>query len=264
MYANHCQNLVEVENGIKRIELDLRRFISISDSKNEYTYTKILSQLITCWAEVRILKVLYEQGAFSQSEIDAILHGRATLESKWKDSVELAFLKAYSLNRSLPVESQLTGEPRARYNQIIDLISNELLPSIQLRNRIAHGQWRTAFTSNLKNISAPLTQQLSRENIISLQLKKNILIGLALIIHDLAVSRPTFERDFDKYFRSILENRRNLHNRDYNVYKLKMIAQYQRGLLKRRQNPTVNEWWFIKIKNKIFKLILSIRTFFNR
>jgi hypothetical protein len=77
MYAEHCKNLLEVENGIDRIELDLRRFISMNEVKNEYTYTKILSQLITCWAEVRILKVLHEQNAFTQIEIDAILQKRS-------------------------------------------------------------------------------------------------------------------------------------------------------------------------------------------
>ena len=172
MYAEHCQNLREVENGIERIELDLRKYISMNDSQNEYTYTKILSQLITCWAEVRILKVLHEPKAFTQAEINGILPQKSSLEDKWKNSVKLAFSKAYNLNGLTPIEAQLSGDAQIRYLEIMNLISNDLLPSIQLRNRIAHGQWRTAFTGNLRSISVSLTQQIENENIISLQLKK--------------------------------------------------------------------------------------------
>ena len=59
-------------------------------------------------------------------------------------------------------------------------------------------------------------------------------MGLAFLIHDLAVSPPTFERDFDKNYRLVEENKRNLHKRTYNDYRTKMIAKYQRGLAKRR------------------------------
>lgn len=261
MYAEHCKNLIEVENGISRIELDLRRFISMDDVKNEYTYTRILSQLITSWAEVRILKVLHEQNAFTQTEIDGILQKRnVTLQSKWEDSVELAFVKAYSLNSALPIAPQLNAMNQARYNRIMDLIVNDLSLSITLRNRIAHGQWRVALTSNLKSVSTILTQQIANENIVTLQLKKKILLGLALIINDLSVSPTTFERDFNKHYRLVDENRINLHNRNYSNYRTNMILKYQRGLVKRRilqENETIrlkNNWF-----TKIFKRFIILR-----
>ena len=260
MYAEHCKNLLEVENGIDRIELDLRRFISMNDIKNEYTYTKILSQLITCWAEVRIMKVLHELNAFTQIEIDSILQKRsATLQSKWEDSVKSAFTKAYTLNSTLPIGQQLNVVNQSRYIQIMDLIANDLSLSITLRNRIAHGQWRTALTSNLKSVSSTLTQQIIDENIVSLQLKKKIMIGLALIINDLAVSPATFERDFDKHYRLVAENKVNLHNRNYSDYRNKMILKYQRGLEKRRALETSQT---IRLKNnwltRIFKRFIIL------
>lgn len=255
MYIQHCKNLLEVENGIDRIELDLRRFISMNDIKNEYTYTKILSQLITCWAEVRILKVLHEQNAFTQIEIDAILLKRnATLQSKWEDSVNLAFTKAYSLNSTSPIDQQLNTINQSRYLQIMDLIANDLSLSITLRNRIAHGQWRTALTSNLKSVSPSLTQKINDENIVGLQLKKKILTGLALIINDLSVSPITFERDFNKHYRLIAENKINLHNRNYSDYRNKMIQKFQRGAEKRRSLEAAQK---INLKNNLFTRIFK-------
>ena len=124
---------------------------------------------------------------------------------------------------------------RVRYNELKNLISSDLLPSIEIRNRIAHGQWKIAFTNNLRNTSSPLTGQLRLENIVLLQLKKKLLIGLSSLIHDLAVSPLTFERDFDKNYKLIEQNKRNLHKRDFCLYKQKMIDKYQRGIVKRNE-----------------------------
>ena len=80
---------------------------------------------------------------------------------------------------------------------------------------------------------------------------------MALIINDLAVSPPTFERDFDQNYIIISQNKTNLHKRNYNNYKLNMVAKYQRGLQKRRseENKTTaikNESWIYRVFQKIF------------
>lgn len=234
-YKQHCENLGEIEAAIRTIELDLRRYISTQQNNNVFIYTKILSHLITCWAEVRILKLIYENNAFSNAEIDKILSS-STLEFKWQNALDIAISKAYNLNNTQNISSKLGTTPRFRYEEMSNLIKLDLLPSIELRNRIAHGQWKIAFQSDLKSISTKLTGQLRLENIVALQLKKKLLVGLAQTIHDLAVSPLTFERDFDKNFRLIEENKRNLHKRDYQVYKQKMIDKYNRGVLKRKSS----------------------------
>lgn len=232
-YKHHCQNLSEIQAAITIIELDLRRYISTQQEKNVFIYTKILSYLITCWAEVRILKLTYENKAFTQSEIDEILSSK-TLELKWQNALDIAISKAYGLNNRNNISSKLATTPRFRHNEMSELIKSDLLPSIELRNRIAHGQWKIAFQIDLKNISTKLTGELRKENIVALQLKKKSLIGLAQTIHDLAVSPSTFERDFDKNYRLIEENKRNLHKRDYQNYVMKMVDKYNRGTIKRK------------------------------
>lgn len=234
MYQNHCSNLREVENGINVIERDLRHSISTGNVNNEITHTRILSHLITCWAEVRVHKLIYEDQAFSNSEIAQIIAHGVTLENKWIKALNISYVKAHNLNLLTPIETQLFGEDLRRYSEIKKLINNDLLSSIQVRNRIAHGQWKIAFSSSLKSVSNDLTTRISQENIVSLQLKRNLLDGLARLIHDLAVSPPTFIRDFNRNFNFIEENKRNLHKRSYTNYKLKMVQKYQRGQLKKK------------------------------
>jgi hypothetical protein len=232
MYKQHCENIREIEEAIKLVELDLRRYISSQQDKHAYKYTKLLSYLITCWTEVRILKLAFEKDVFNVAEIEMIVSA-GTLNDKWVTALEIAICKAYGINRSLDIATQLLFTARIQFNELRNLISSDLLSSIELRNRIAHGQWKFAFTNDLKNISTPLTGELRQENIVKLQLKRKLLIGLATLIHDLAVSPTTFERDFDKNYKLIEQNKRNLHKRDFNDYKQKMIAKFERGKVKR-------------------------------
>lgn len=200
----------------------------------------MLSYLITCWTEVRVLKLAYERNTFSSNESDSIILAR-TLSEMWVTALNISISKAYGINRNLDIASNLPFTARARYTELNKLISTDLLPSIELRNRIAHGQWKFAFTNDLRSISTALTGELRQENIVKLQLKKKILIGLATLIHDLAVSPPTFERDFDVNYRLIEENKRNLHCREFNRYKQIMIDKYTRGIAKRNQVREIHQ-----------------------
>lgn len=224
---------MEIEGAISLLELDLRRYISRQQESYVYKYTKLLSYLITCWTEVRVLKLAYEPIAFTQHEVNEIISS-ATLADKWITALDISISKAYRINQHANIANQLVFTPRVRYNEIKNLINTDLVSSIELRNRIAHGQWKIAFTNDLRSISTPLTGQLRIENIVTLQLKKKLLTGLSALIHDLAVSPPTFERDFDKNYRLIEENKRNLHQRDYIAYAQKMVAKYLRGQARRR------------------------------
>lgn len=207
-------------------------------TKNEYIYTKILSYLITCWVEVRILKLAYEPPAFTPNETKEIISS-STLENKWITALNIAICKAYKISKIQDVDTianNIAFTARTRYKELIKLIKDDLLESIQVRNRIVHGQWSYAFTDDLMKISSDITGRLKRENIVILQLRSALFKSLAQIIHDLAVSRPTYDRDFDSNYKKIEVQRKNLHHRDYRIYKRKQIEKYQRGLQKRRKN----------------------------
>jgi len=232
-YEEHCENLRMIDQAIKTVQRTLRDYISKDEETNIYIYTKILSHLINTWAEVRILKLIYEIDAFSDIEKQKIIQ-TDSLNKRWEMALTIAFCKAYNISNKKINNANYTQ--RMRYNALLDLISNDLLESYQLRNRIAHGQWKYAFNNELLDINAELTKELRKENIVKLQLKLRMFKSLAQIIHDLAVSTPTFERDFDTNYRKIEEQKRNFHNRSYEDYKQKMIEKRRRGLLKRKIN----------------------------
>lgn len=248
MYKKWCENVSTLEDAIEQIQRDLRLSISQENNTNIYTYTKLLSYLIVCWSEARVMKLIYEPeftysnrvGTFTKrksyidTEIQEI-YSSSTLKDKWIKALQIAISKHHNVPRDTNFPNNLPFTSRVRYLEIEDLISNKLLTSIELRNRIAHGQWKHAFTNDLRNVSQPHTTALRTENIVTLQLDYKIFKILAQLVHDIASSPATFDRDFDKNYKILEQNKLNLHNRDYNTYKNKLIEKYNRGKLRRNQ-----------------------------
>jgi len=113
------------------------------------------------------------------------------------------------------------------------------LKSTQVRNRIAHGQWKNAFTKNMMKINQGLMKNIGTENILNIQCRLAMFKSLAQIIHDLTVSKPTFLRDFDDNYKKIEEQKRNASEINYKRYKENMISKKQRGI-KMRKNVIVH------------------------
>ncbi|PKL57956.1 MAG: hypothetical protein CVV34_04835, partial [Methanomicrobiales archaeon HGW-Methanomicrobiales-5] len=194
-----------LESALTSVELSLKQAIRKQDDGKVEVFTRLLNHLICAWIEVRILKLLYEPKAFADSEIDEVLHKTTPynksdnpLNEKWKKALTIAYLKAYP--KKDPSKDM-------RYQYLMDLIGSDFLESIEERNRLAHGQWKYAFNSALTKINHDITKRINHENIVKLQAKHRIFRDIAQIIHDLAVSEPTFDRDFDKYYKNVKENK---------------------------------------------------------
>lgn len=249
MYEKWCENVSTLEEAIEQIQTDLRLAISKQLDSKTYNYTKLLSYLLVCWCEARIMKLIHEPQltittkkriinkpkSFTQSEIDLVISA-PTLKDKWLKAIQIAITKAYKVNLDTNFPSNLSFTPRSRYLELEELISNSLLPSIELRNRIAHGQWKQAFTNDLKSFSQQHTTALRTGNIVTLQLSYAMFRAIGQLVHDLSSSKQTFERDFDVNYRIIEQNKLNHHNRDFISYKQNLINKYQRGLKRRNQN----------------------------
>lgn len=235
-YERHCENLRMIERAITSVQRTLRDYVRKDETKNIYIYTKILSHLINSWAEVRILKIVFEKHAYTNSEKNRIL-GAGNVKDRWVTALGIAFSKAYKIPEKNIDDISVPFTQRICYKMLLRLLNEDLLDSNQLRNRIAHGQWVYAFSEDLTGFQDDLTGRLRQENIVQLQLKYKMFVSLAQIIHDLAVSRPAFERDFNGHYRKIEGQKINFHNRNFEDYKTMMVAKRQR-FLQRRETAT--------------------------
>jgi hypothetical protein len=237
LYVQHCENLKMLEQAIKTVQRTLREHISVNEQEKTYVYTKILSHLVNSWAEVRLLKLIYEVRAFADSEKTRIIKCKK-LDNKWTLALNIAFCRAFKVRNPKNIKNQTTVPYTARlqYAALLQIIKGNLLESSAIRNRIAHGQWKHALTNDLMKISKKLTAELRRENILILQFRLAMFKSLAQIIHDLSVSKPTFQRDFDANYKRIEEQLRNSQTADYGNYKANMLRKKKKGLRRKRNH----------------------------
>ena len=217
-YFSYVDNLKSIEYAIK----DIFTLIKLKISKKEENSThfsssiKLLVLQLGVWSEARLNKLLYEystqtqQNLLTDLEYNLINLNKQKIE-QWKTVIELSFRKHYRIYIGEELSSLNLGEDKFKaYQKLIEIVEHDLRVIIEFRNRLAHGQWVCRVKINENSISrsrVSIFDKLDNENIISLEKKYQILQYLAKIIHDLMVSKNTFERDFDKYYKEITDRK---------------------------------------------------------
>jgi hypothetical protein len=237
LYEFHVANLQEIDRAMDRIARSLRIAISISDEITVSTFMRLYALLLGAWAECRLRKLIYEPHGFDDNDRNIICR-ECTQLLRWQKTVEIAFRRQYRIPRAVLSENVLRHSDFSRYITLNNMLVNDLGSIIELRNKLAHGQWVYPLNSDGNDVAQEQMDGLRLENILSLQFKKKLLESLSSAIHDLVVSKPTFERDFDDHFRVIVETQRNLKNRNYDKWVDGMCQKFERGRFRRKHLST--------------------------
>jgi hypothetical protein len=232
LYEFHVANLRAIDTAMSRVARSLREAISIEDNKTISAFTRLYALLLGAWAECRLRKLIYEPNGFDEQE-RILIRSKSTQLERWQTAVETAFRKHYNVPRACLSDTTLPHSAYSRYATILDMLDNDLRPTIELRNKLAHGQWVYPLNNEGNDVAQEQMNALRLANLLSLQFKKALISHLSNAIHDLVVSLPTFERDFDKHYRDIVSTRRNLKTRDYESWVKQMQEKYQRGKTRR-------------------------------
>jgi len=226
----HVKNLRAIDDAKDQVSGLLRQAIKTDDKRTRDVLVRLLALLLAAWAECRLRKLLYEHEHFSAQDRTKITGAGSQLQ-QWEMAVEVAFRKHYNRPHG-PLDSP--NFPRSAFTQYTDInrmLDTDLRAVILLRNRLSHGQWIYTLNEAGTEVDTRLMRVLRTETILSLQAKTNLLLHLANIIQELVVSPPTFQRNFDHYYRSIEENRLRLSNTrdEYQRYVTMMKDRHQRG-----------------------------------
>ena len=189
--------------------------------------------MLGAWAECRLLKLLYEPDAFSDAERLIILAENAL--ARWEKVIETAFRRHYRIRAAKLQPPALPKTAHARLQVLTSVIREDLRWIITLRNKLAHGQWAYPLTDDLQDIAQEQMDALRTENLLSLKQKALLIEGLCASIHDLVVSPPTFDRDFDSHFARIEQTRCNLATKNYAWWVNQIETKHDRGQADFRQ-----------------------------
>lgn len=240
LYKYHVANLRTVETALDRIALSLRAAISVDESKTVSAFVFLYALILGAWQEVRLRKLLYEPNGFTDTE-KKIIQSKQTVLKEWLAALELAFRKQYQIPRARLSARNLTFSAFSRYHALKEMLTEDLQSIILVRNKLAHGQWAYQLNSQGTGIAQDQMKALQTENLLSLQFKRSLVSSLCNTIHDLVVSRQTFERDFDQHYQQVEGTRRNLHTRKYDKYAAQLRLKSERGRVRIRTPLPVDE-----------------------
>lgn len=235
IYKFNVENLRSLEIALAQIKLIVHQAIATDNHSRIQSLTRLFALTLGAWAETRLRKLLYERNGF-RDEQKSLIDQEKSYFDRWKKTIEIAIRTHYSLPGGPLDHSTLPHSVCSKYETLNEILEQDLRPVIEIRNKLAHGQWLYPFTESMKDLSVPQKTAMERENILSLQLKHLMLTHLSQMIHDLVVSRPTFERDFDANFRKFWGTKQNLIGRSYQTYREQLKQRYVRGREKRKKN----------------------------
>jgi hypothetical protein len=222
IYRYHVENLREIEIALKNTGRLARETIARRDPENSLrSWLRMYTLLIGTWAECRLQKLLHEEFGFTFAEREQV-ESNTTKLGQWEKIINLAFRKHYGIAAARLNDQSLGSLNNGRYVALQDTLASDLKVIIEIRNKLAHGQWINPLNSEGTRLNIDKQRLLNEENLMSLQLKLSLIGHLADLVHDLVVSPATFERDFDYHYDLLCQVRINLRRKDYNKYKSRL------------------------------------------
>lgn len=205
----------------------LRKTTKLSNVPLDNIFSKLSLVLWTSLAEVELNILITENEHFTRAFLDTVDLTKKIETHKWLALLDYYFQKHYLASQKTTLSKTNLGDTaHHRYHTIRDVILDDLGPFIELRNRVAHGQWAVAFNSDGLKKNQELTThiwKLSKKDLIFL---KSLVKNLPPLVKLLISSKTTFERDYDKYLNRINRARKEVDLRfDFLVKHLKRKAK---------------------------------------
>lgn len=227
LYRFHVENLRAISDGRDHVLAGGRTAIALGNHAAVTTHVRLLAFLLGAWSECRLLKLLYEPHTFSEIQRAHVLSQTAL--DRWHSVIESAFRKHYGIPNKPLQPPALPSTAHFRYKLLSAVIDDDLQSVITMRNKLAHGQWKYPLNEDLNDVAQAQMDALRTENLLSLKQKGSLLEALCAAVHDLAVSKSTFDRDWDSHFRVVEQVRINIKRKSYDVWAATLKANYDRG-----------------------------------
>jgi hypothetical protein len=208
----HSENLRAARDGLTQAERVHKAAIRRKNDAEIEFAARTHQLLVGIAAEAYLRKIIADPGGFNDNERALLARARSQSE-RWTMTVEFAFRRHYKVLLHQRVdEGSLPVAIAQQFSSLGHMIETDLDPVIGDRNKIAHAQWRWLLNSKEERFTgaapAPLNYMQSHR-------RSQIIDDLAKLVYVLAVSEPTFQRDYDHYFASIADLREGLDGAGY-------------------------------------------------
>ena len=234
LYKWHVANTRSIEIAMKAASIACRQAIAEDNSPARQSFLSLYTLLLGAWAENRLRKLLYEPSGLNDDERRDVMSQSSRYEA-WRKVTEISYRKHYRVPHATLSEQTLPFSAFAQYIKLTEMLETDLRSVIEMRNKLAHGQWVYPLNSQESEIDADKCRDLRKENLLAVQFKRTMIGSLADIVHDLVTSPSAYARDFDANYRKIAQARQNLLTRNYDDYARQLVEKRQRGIARRRR-----------------------------
>jgi hypothetical protein len=167
-------------------------------------------------AEAQLRQIVSDPSGFNDKE-RGMIRAEKSKEQQWKRAVELAIRRHYSV----PIHLEITDANTAvgvgtQYASLIDLLENDLSAVIGDRNKLAHAQWK--WHLNSKETSFLASPAPSPFNYLASRRIGEIITLIGRLVYTLAVSEPTFQRDYSRIYSEISALKVGITGSDYSDF----------------------------------------------
>ena len=178
----------------------LKRDLKLSEISLDNIYSKLVLILWVSLIEVEFNILITENEFVTTPFVSKINISNKSEVRKWLVLIDYFFKEQYFHKQDRELNIINLGDTNYhRYETLSKLIKDDLGLFVELRNRLAHGQWSVAFnyTGEVKN--QKLTANIWLLSKKDIMLLKSFVRNIPILVKMLISSRNTFERDYDKY-----------------------------------------------------------------
>jgi len=284
-FKRRKENFHQIESSIGLLENEIKkriRAISLLKSTDNIlplaneldNFTFLLAGLNGVWTEALIKWIIQEHDAFTSNQIAAIT--RATsLKLKWELTFKSAITNKYSIATSnasgIASKQQITNfssianADRDRIDKIFTLVDHKLPDTVDIRNKVQHGEWKNAYEKDAPTgvyiFNQSMSDKLRDSNILSLKIKRKQIFELYLMLKDYCTfkhygkfnkdrdSNP-FDYFFPKRYNQILALQKEIDTSSFTDYVNHISDKHRRASYWQRKNRIKHFINYLKFWNK--------------
>lgn len=183
----------------------LRKETKISELSLDNVFSKVILPLWISLLEVEFNILLSENIHFTEDFVTKLNTAEDNSIAKWHRLSKYFFKKKYLKNQNEELNALNLGMTTySRYKTIFAVIDEDLKPFVELRNKLAHGQWAVAINVSGKDKNQKLTTNIWKLSKKEIMLVKSLVVNFPKLMKLLITSKATFERDYDRYINKLL------------------------------------------------------------
>lgn len=210
----HAKNKKKIKKAFIQINRSLNQAIKENKTDLEETNVRMLIILYASYLEPALgyITHIYEKQITNKIKND-VLSKRSEID-KWLELIDVLFRKHYLNGTYKELNLLNLGHTNYhRYRYIKELCDTDIRTIIEIRNKLAHGQWSIALNSDDFQKNQSVTTKIWTLTKKDTLIFKRIIISFVDIMELLAASGQQLAKDFDKKVHNLELKKIELENR---------------------------------------------------